>query len=270
MSKRDDVRKIVIVRRKRGGHGGHHGGSWKVAYADFVTAMMAFFMVMWIMGMETSVKEMVQGYFNNPVGFKRQYSGGTNVLSAGNAPVNSDMRRLAMLIREHQRRRFEEAREQIMRRLDAASADLQALRAHIEIVITSEGMRIELLESGSGEIFFERGSATIKPAAAAALAIIGVELGDLPNPVLIEGHTDAAQYGRGTYSNWELSVDRANAARRVMTVSGLDGNRVQEVRGYADRQPRTDDPFDPANRRISILLPFQDPHGLGSSVFLGD
>lgn len=249
-------RKLVIVVRRKPAHHPHHGGSWKVAYADFVTAMMAFFLVMWIMGMESDVKDMVQGYFNNPVGFSKGFSGGENVLSVGASPVNSELRRLAVLAREHQRQRFEETRQHILDRL-GASEELRTLRAQIEIVVTQEGLRIELVETATGETFFGSGSATVQPLAGRALAIIGAELGRLPNPVLIEGHTDAAQFGGAGYTNWELSVDRALAARRLMVNAGLHPDRLREIRGHADRQPRTANRYDAANRRVTILLPFE-------------
>jgi chemotaxis protein MotB len=262
MAEKGSGGKIIVIKKKKAGHGGHHGGSWKVAYADFVTAMMAFFLVMWIMGMDPAVKDMIQGYFNNPVGYNKTHSGGANVVGTGNSPLSLDAKRLALLSRETQRRRFEEARTEILERLEGTD-ELKALKAQIEIVITDEGLRIELVETGDGETFFAFGSATLKPAAARALALIARELAELPNDVMLEGHTDSAPYGRAGYSNWELSVDRANAARRAMEGGGLEGGRVVEVRGYADRELRVrTNPLDPTNRRVSILLPFKDPQAI--------
>ncbi len=251
---------IVVRKVKKGGHGGHHGGSWKVAYADFVTAMMAFFMVMWILSMDPATKDLVQGYFNNPVGFKKSYSGGTNPISSGNSPTHVDLKRLAMLVIEHQRQGFEEAANEIRDRL-ASNPDLQRLGGQIEIVVTEEGMRLELLEDDQGERFFDVGRATLQPGAARALAIIAQSLATLPNSVVIEGHTDARSYGPAAgYSNWELSADRANAARRQLLSGGVAANRIVEVRGYADRALRLpSSPYDAANRRVSILLPFNMP-----------
>lgn len=251
--------RIVIVRKKKTSSGDGGGGAWKVAYADFVTAMMAFFMVMWIMGMDPDVKHLIQGYFNNPVGFQRSFSGGDNILSVGNSPVHIELHRLAMLTRDHQRRRFEAVREQIEWRL-AATDELGGLEAQVEIVLTEEGLRIELVESSDGETFFAFASAELKPAARTALAIIAEELGQLQNDVMIEGHTDSVQYGSRRYTNWELSVERANTARRAMEEAGMEESRIREVRGYADRQLRVpDNPQDGANRRVSILLPFHEP-----------
>jgi chemotaxis protein MotB len=248
----------IIVKRVKKGHGGHHGGSWKVAYADFVTAMMAFFMVMWIMGMDSHAKNMIEGYFSNPVGFKKGFGGGQNPLSAGNAPQNLDVKRIAMTAREFQRGRFAAVVEEIQQRLARTDA-LEGLRGNIELVITNDGLRIELLEKGPTDMFFGLASARLQPAAAEALRVIGEELSKVPNQIVIEGHTDAARYGSPGYSNWELSVDRANAARRALVAAGTDGDRVDEVRGYADRRlRRPSDPYAGINRRVSILLPFAE------------
>ena len=249
-------KRIIIVKRKKGGHGGHHGGSWKVAYADFVTAMMAFFLVMWIMSMDEGVKDMVQGYFQNPVGFKQTYSGGTNPMAAGNFITNLDVKRTVILNRRQQEEGFAEAAEQIEFRL-AHDSVMQGLAAEVEVVITEEGLRIELMEAGSGDPFFDRASAQLKPALRSVLTMVGGVLARIPGDVVVEGHTDALPFGRQGYSNWELSVDRANAARRELEAGGLASERVTEVRGYADRKLKvTDRPLDSHNRRISVLLPF--------------
>lgn len=280
MSGSSQEKKIVIVVKKKARQHGSHGGSWKVAYADFVTAMMAFFLVMWILGMDPQVRDLIQGYFNNPAGFKKGSSGGANVIGSGSTPLSLDAQRLALLAREQQRRRFEEARAEIIARMER-TAGLEEIMAQVEIVITEEGLRIELIEGSQGATFFALGSANLTPAAAEALRLIAGTLKDLPNDLKLEGHTDAAQYGRRGYSNWELSTDRANTARRALEQAGIDGNRVVEVRGYADRELRNPgNPLDPANRRISILLPFKDPgaveivrplfNPLGNTVYGGD
>ena len=132
-------KKIIIVKKKKGGHAAHHGGSWKVAYADFVTAMMAFFLVMWIMSMDEGVKDMVQGYFQNPVGFKKTFSGGTNPLSAGNFITNLDVKRSVILNRRQQEEGFEVAAEEIQAFL-ASDSVMAGLAAEVEVVITEEGL----------------------------------------------------------------------------------------------------------------------------------
>lgn len=254
-------KRVVIVRKKSGGHGAHHGGSWKVAYADFVTAMMAFFMVMWIMGMDQGVKDMVQGYFTNPVGFKKSFSGGTNALGAGNFVTNIEVRRTVILDRRDQEEGFREAEREIRWRM-ASDSLLGGLSAQVEIVVTEEGLRIELMEGEDGATFFDVSSAELKPALRRLLGMVGEVLDGVPGEVVVEGHTDSLPYGGPGYSNWELSVDRANAARREMEAGGLRGGRVGEVRGYADRRLKLPgDPLDAHNRRISVLLPFDEEAG---------
>jgi len=247
---------IRIVKRKKG-HAAHHGGSWKVAYADFVTAMMAFFMVMWLLSMDQKMKDAIEGYFSNPVGFKKGFSAGTNIISSGNSPAGEVKPPLRILIRTAEEKKFGDLAKDLRSRLNS-SPDLRALGAHIEAVKTKSGLRIELIESGSGQTFFRNGSAEPLPITVAALRLIGAELSRLQTPIIIEGHTDSQQFGStASYTNWELSSDRANAARRLVEASGVDPSRIVEVRGMADRDLRVpSNPMDPANRRISILLPF--------------
>ena len=254
-------RKLVIIKKKKVVGGGHHGGSWKVAYADFVTAMMAFFMVMWILGMDDSVKQAIEGYFSSPVGYKKGYSSGASPISAGSSPARATSGQLKMIVRAAESKRFGELARQLTKVL-GESAQLKQMGAKVEVVVTKDGLRIELIETGTGDVFFPIGSTQMKPAAAIALQLIAPELDALTNPVVLEGHTDAARFGTSgasaaAYSNWELSSERANAARRVLEAAGLPAERVVEVRGLADRHPRVPgNALDPANRRISILLPY--------------
>ncbi|HVU45386.1 MAG TPA: flagellar motor protein MotB [Terracidiphilus sp.] len=229
---------IVIV-RKKGGHGGHHGGAWKVAYADFVTAMMALFIVLWLMSSSEKVKKAVAGYFNDPKGTASQL--GTTMASNGVETIQ-DATNL---------QRLKEKLEAEIR----AKKELEKLAKQIEITITPEGLRIELLEAKNGT-FYESGSAQLSPSGQELLALLAGELKTLPNNLLIEGHTDAAQYSTdANYSNWELSADRANAARRLLQSGGVREDQVTQVRGYADMMLRVkNNPYDPSNRRISILV----------------
>jgi chemotaxis protein MotB len=262
--------KIIIVKRKKKGHGGHHGGAWKVAYADFVTAMMAFFMVMWILGMDQQLKQAVEGYFSNPVGFKKGYSGGSSPMAAGSSPARVRTNPVALTIRNYQQKRFSEVSNVLRGKLDSI-ARIGGLTAHIEIVVTDAGLRIELIENETGDAFFPSGSAQIKPVGRATLEVIAHELVGLENPIIIEGHTDAAKYGTGGYSNWELSGDRANAARRVLETTGLPPGRIVEVTGHADRILRNPaNPLDPTNRRITLMLPFVQPPDLKRPPEAGD
>ncbi|MGH7619740.1 MAG: flagellar motor protein MotB [Gemmatimonadaceae bacterium] len=247
-------RPIIIVKKKVVGHAGHHGGAWKVAYADFVTAMMAFFMVMWILGMDQSLRNSIEGYFSNPVGFKKGYSAGRTPLSSGNSPATAQTTPLKLISRRSEEDELNSTGGRIKSRLKEAG--LATIGDRIEIVETKAGLRIELAEGSNGQEFFALASSTMTPTMKKTLEIVSHELAPLRNPIVIEGHTDAAQYA-GLYSNWELSTDRANAARRVLESAGLSGSRIIEVRGLADRELRNpDNPLDPTNRRITIFLPF--------------
>jgi chemotaxis protein MotB len=253
-----DGKKIVIVKKKSGGHGGHHGGAWKVAYADFVTAMMAFFMVLWIVGLDDQTKKAVEGYFQNPVGTKNAYSGGASPVASGASPARVSKNALKLIVRKVEEQQFRDFKARINARIDSSPA-LKGLRNSIEVIITNDGLRIELIEKGSGDDFFPLGSAVPRATAAAAITLIAEELAPLSNPIILEGHTDGAAFARGdAYTNWELSADRANAARRIVSASGIPPDRLVQVRGLADRDLRNpNDPYDPTNRRISIFLPFR-------------
>lgn len=259
----NDNNNVVIVVKKVKKSAGHHGGSWKVAYADFVTAMMAFFLVMWIVSMDQGAKDLVEGYFNDPIGFRRAFGAGQDPLSVGSVPIPSDIQRMPVYIRQVEQRRFNAVRDQILLELEGATG-ADEFSAQVEVVLTPDGLRIELREGEGAETFFTVGSAGVKPATVEALRIVADNIGELPNPVVIEGHTDSAQYPSDSYTNWELSVDRANAARRILRDQGLPADRVLEVRGHADRSLLLPDaPLDPANRRVSIMIPYLVPEDTG-------
>jgi len=229
----------IIVIKKKGGHGGHHGGAWKVAYADFVTAMMALFIVLWLMGSSEKVKKAVAGYFQDPKGTANLL--GTTMSGDGAAVTQQDQA-------------LQKLKEKLEQEIQARK-ELEKLSKQIEITITPEGLRIELLEGKNGT-FYESGSAKLSANGQELLALLASELKTIPNDLLIEGHTDAAQYSTDAdYSNWELSADRANAARRLMQQDGVRSNQVTQIRGYADQMLRVkDNPYDPTNRRISIIV----------------
>jgi len=257
----------IIVIKKKGGHGGHHGGAWKVAYADFVTAMMALFIVLWLTSQSDAVKKAVAGYFNDPKGLATLL--GTTLSGTGNGtaptvnpnPVDANQKQLQDL--------KEKLEKEIQER-----KDLQKLVKQIEITITSEGLRIELIEDKNGT-FYQSGSAQLSPSGQELLALLAAELKTLPNQLLIEGHTDAAQYSKdANYSNWELSADRANSARRLLQQDGVRTDQVTQVRGFADQMLRIkSNPYDPSNRRITILVKNIDnavqPHLLHAKVVDG-
>jgi len=260
-----DQKKIIIKKKIAGHGGGHHGGSWKVAYADFVTAMMAFFMVMWIVGMDDQAKDSIEGYFSNPVGFKKGFGSGSSPMGSGNTPVMGQ-RESIMPARIAE----QTAMESTAGRLQKAFRDstLAGFGDNVSVTLTSEGLRIEFGEGLAGDATFASGSAEMTAAMSRAIAVVGNEIAPLPNDVIIEGHTDAVPLLRPTgYSNWELSADRANAARRVLETQGVSAGRVVSVRGFADRNPKIADfPNDPRNRRISVLIPFRYPESALSSA----
>ncbi|HLW87930.1 MAG TPA: flagellar motor protein MotB [Terriglobales bacterium] len=234
----EGARPIIIV-KKKGGHGGHHGGAWKVAYADFVTAMMALFIVLWLLNSSKKIQEAVGGYFRDPMGSAK--NAGTNMTGAGvSLPISKDD--------------MPKLKEDLEKRIQQMS-NFDKLKHQIDITVTPEGLRIELIETEKGT-FFNLGSSGPSDNGKQLLSLLANELGKLPNHVSIEGHTDAKPYiGKSGYSNWELSADRANAARRLMQQSGLGESQVSQVRGYADQMLRTpDDPLNASNRRISVIV----------------
>jgi chemotaxis protein MotB len=238
----DSKSRPIIVIKKKGGHAGHHGGAWKVAYADFVTAMMALFIVLWLMGSSTKVKKAVAGYFNDPKGTGALL--GTTMSGTGVSDV----------IASASTDQLQQLKEKLEKEIQARK-ELEKLSKQIEMTITPEGLRIELIEGKNGT-FFQSGSAQLSESGQELLSLLAAELKTLPNSLLIEGHTDATPYPSSSgYSNWDLSADRANSARRLMQQDGVRSNQVTQVRGYADQMLRVkNNPFDPSNRRISILV----------------
>jgi chemotaxis protein MotB len=233
----------VLLIKKKASHAGHHGGAWKVAYADFVTALMALFIVLWLMSSTTKQQQMeISGYFRDPngtathKGLEREEKKGENIL-----------------LNQQDMTKLKTALLQSIHRVDP----LDKLKKQIEITITPEGLRIELMEDPSGT-FFQIGSTQPTPVLVSILKVLSTQLGGLPNRISIEGHTDAQPYSNNkTYSNWELSSDRANVARRLMQTSGVRLNQVSQVRGFADQRLRdTKNPFDAANRRISLIVQY--------------
>jgi chemotaxis protein MotB len=231
----------IIIIKKKGGHGGHHGGAWKVAYADFVTAMMALFIVLWLMNSSQKIQLAVGGYFKDPSGTAKKVGTGLAGTGENLQLAKQDMAKLKV-----------ELQKSIQ-----SITDLDKLKKNIEMTVTAEGLRIELLESEKGT-FFDSGSSALNKSGQEMLALLAAELGKVPNHVSVEGHTDAKAFtGKRSYSNWELSSDRANAARRLMQQSGLRADQVSQVRGFADQRLRNSkDAMDPSNRRISIIVQY--------------
>ncbi len=231
----------IIIVKKKAAHGERHGGAWKVAYADFVTGMMALFIVLWLMNASRQVQTAVGGYFRDPHGIRSM---------PGVAPVPTPPTALQT------QQDMQKLKEQILRSIQRIDP-LNKLKNQIEITITPEGLRIELLESAQGT-FFKLGSPAPTPALQVLLKVLSPELGKLPNRISIEGHTDAKPYsGNQAYDNWDLSCDRANATRRIMLEDGLRSKQVSQVRGFADQRLRLPKrPFDPSNRRVSLIVQY--------------
>jgi len=241
----------IIVIKKKVNHGGHHGGAWKVAYADFVTAMMALFIVLWLMNSSKQLQEAVGGYFKDPSGNAKQV--GTDQRGSGDN----------FTVKKDDMPKLKEQLQKAVRKLN----DFEKLKNQIQMTVTGEGLRIELLESASGT-FFESGSALPNQDGKDLLVLLAAELGKLPNKLSIEGHTDSKPYvGARGYGNWELSADRANSARRLMQQSGVREDQVSQVRGYADQRLRNPkDALDPSNRRISLIVQYLETNVDGSDA----
>ncbi|HEX9198087.1 MAG TPA: flagellar motor protein MotB [Acidobacteriaceae bacterium] len=232
------IRPIIVI-KKRVSHGGHHGGAWKVAYADFVTAMMSLFIVLWLLNSTPQIKKSVAGYFNDPRSSGKET--GTKILGADKS-ISID------------KKNVEKLKEEIEKAI-LQQQDLNKLSKQIEITVTGEGLKIELIEDKGGT-FFEKGSPRLSENGVALLQLLSAQLKVLPNRLLIEGHTDSQPYSGDTgYTNWELSSDRANAARHLLQQAGVGPSQISQVRGYADQLLRVpSNPLDPSNRRISLIV----------------
>jgi chemotaxis protein MotB len=238
MTQPNNTQPIIIIRKKVA-HAGHHGGAWKVAYADFVTAMMAFFIVMWLMNSSVKIRKAISVYFSDP--------SGTGQMS-GSAQAGTGE---ALTITKDRMEHLKDDLEQAFKR----SPEFEKLKNYVQMSVTGEGLRIELLESEQG-MFFQSGSPRPSDLGEEMIIRMSEQLGQLPNPLLVEGHTDSKPFGKkGDYTNWELSADRANAARRIMEAHGVRRGQVSQVRGFADQNLRNkDDPEAATNRRVSVIV----------------
>ncbi len=261
----------IIIKKKKGHGHGHHGGAWKVAYADFVTAMMAFFMVMWIMGMTDSTRSMIQGYFNDPLGFtKNEPKSRVNIQPSNGSPYStSKSSSKGAGDTEIRTERTEAARAaaEIKNALKGAAnesgagagpndAAVQALYKNVEVSVNDEGLVIDFVEN-AGAVFFEVGSSQIRPGALTLIRRVAPILTRVNRKIVIEGHTDARPYVGNGYDNWDLSNDRAFAMRRALRGSGVPSNQFLEVRAYGPTRLKVpEDPYHFSNRRVTVLLPF--------------
>jgi chemotaxis protein MotB len=222
-----------------------HRGAWKVAYADFVTALMALFIVLWMMNASRMVQQSVRGYFTDPRGYTRKLRAAGANLGAGPRSDDQKVQEIA--------NRIEQALKQM--------PEFQQIRKNVVLSVTGEGLRIDLLENEQG-MFFVSGSPAPTPNGERLIQVLAGQLGAMPNTLVIEGHTDARPFRNTTvasrYSNWELAADRANAARRLLHTNGVRPEQVVEMRGFADQHLlNAADPNDPRNRRVSVVVKFQ-------------
>jgi chemotaxis protein MotB len=220
-----------------------HGGAWKVAYADFVTALMALFIVLWLMSASEQVKKSVSGYFRDPRGYTHRLGAGPGGSGEG------------LMIGKAQVDRLQEEIRQALHRVP----EFHGFQNNVQISATGEGLRIDLLETEQG-LFFAPAGPEPTLEGEHLLAALAQEIRRMPNPVVIEGHTDARPFRNGErYGNWELSTERANAARRLLLRSGIRPDQVVEVRGFADHKLlKPAEPNDASNRRISLVLRFTE------------
>ncbi len=281
---RDDTQQPIIVKRIKKGGGGHHGGAWKIAYADFVTAMMAFFLLMWLLGSTAQGDlEGIADQFQNPILLSLQGGSGTgdssSIIQGGGEDLSRSVGQVRRgdiesrtrinldAARAHEMEMLEFEAELLERgrlmdlkgRIEAmveANPDLRNYRNQILIDITTDGLRIQLVDEQNRPMFASA-SADLQPYTRSLLRAIGSALNDVPNRLSLTGHTDALPFAGGErgFSNWELSASRANASRREMIAGGLEPSRIARVVGLAETVPLIEEnPLDPANRRISIIV----------------
>ncbi|MDO9623365.1 MAG: flagellar motor protein MotB [Pseudomonas sp.] len=263
----------IIVKRIKKVAGGHHGGAWKIAFADFATAMMAFFLVMWLMTTATpEQKKLISGYFQDPIGFSESAS--PFVIDLGGSPTPAPDRTLNQQVddqtegekveiepgqseamaEELERERLELLLQELQNKVDE-NPQLQRFKDQILLEITQDGLRIQIIDAENRPMFAS-GSARLQPYFEDILLAMADTIRAVPNKISISGHTDAKPFaGAGEFGNWELSSNRANAARRALIAGGYDEDQVARVVGYAssalfDR----DDPLNPVNRRIDIVV----------------
>jgi len=263
---------IIIVKKKKKGHGGHHGGAWKVAYADFVTAMMALFIVLWILGQSEKAQKAVSFYFqhpdlylSNPKAFEEAFIASLdktdNPVSeqTPSRPTEGPSPSPTVDARKASEELMKEVATEIKNKI-SSMPEFNSIKDKVSIEVNPDSAVIDLMEP-EGTYFFELGDSSMKPQARKLLTIITKELNRLNNNIIIGGHTDSRPFisGGRSYTNWELSTDRANNARRIMEEAGFNPKKIVEVRGYADKDLKyPDKPDSPANRRITIRVLFED------------
>jgi chemotaxis protein MotB len=246
--------KIIIKKIKKIQGGGHHGGEWKVAYADFITAMMAFFLLMWLLAiLSPAKKESMAQYFKE---FSFLEQSGKGFLDKSTSTMGGDGQAKVDILTEIPKEgqptlSREELRDHLKKDIEAKMAQV---KDQILVDIFEGGVRIQIIDK-EGQPMFALGSPELTNTAKGIIKIITKTIVSLNNDVSIEGHTDALNYSSNRYTNWELSTERASAARKELENQGLDSSRLIRVAGYASKEPLfPDNPSDPRNRRISIIL----------------
>jgi chemotaxis protein MotB len=273
----DDSQRPIVIKRIKKYAAGAHGGAWKIAYADFVTAMMAFFLLMWLLGSTTKGQmEGIADYFKTPL--KIALAGGegsgdaSSVIKGGGEDLTrkagqvmrgeteTSKDSLSLEKSKADRERVEATKLKDMKskveKIIESNKTLNSFKKQFKIDITNEGLRIQIIDDQNRPMF-DTGGAVMKPYTREILRAIGQTLNELPNKISLSGHTDAQRYvtGERGYSNWELSADRANASRRELVAGGLEEGKIMRVVGLADAVPfNKDSPTDPVNRRISIIV----------------
>ncbi|WP_407276574.1 flagellar motor protein MotB [Halothiobacillus sp. DCM-1] len=280
MAEQADQAKPIIIKKVNKGHGGHHGGAWKIAYADFVTAMMAFFLLMWLLGSVGEVKlKGIANYFSNPV--KVTLEGGPSagmsvslingggddltkqdgqVKNGSEPPVKIEIDQKKMTeaearkkVEEEDKKRIENLKQELESLINV-DPQLKAYKDQIKLDMTRDGLRIQILDQANRPMF-KVSSTKLEPYAAEILKKLAPVINKLPNRLSIVGHTDSIPFPGQDRTNWELSADRANAARRELVTDGYDEKKLLRVIGMADALPLIpEDPADPRNRRISIIV----------------
>ncbi len=266
----EDSQRPIIVKRVSKHGGANHGGAWKIAYADFVTAMMAFFLLMWLLGSTTKAnRQGISDYFNTPL--KVALSGGegsgdaTSIIKGGGNDLTRrtgqvkhgeiDPELAKKTLDKIEAQKLAEMKQKLERLIEN-NPKLKQFKRQLKLDITSEGLRIQIVDEQNRPMF-DSGSAVMKDYTRDILREIGRTLNELPNKISLSGHTDAVQYASGErgYSNWELSADRANASRRELVAGGLEEGKIMRVVGLGSAVPfDKDNPNSPVNRRISIIV----------------
>jgi chemotaxis protein MotB len=285
MAEEEEIQPIIVKKIKKVS-GGHHGGAWKVAYADFVTAMMALFIVLWILSASESTQDQIQAYFDDPGAFSFVTGKRTDPVATGMKPqagskigeqigdgggniedndVESDYENIKAVINQSIRdsisaaedlKQSAEELEDFIDGLISSSNGLSDFSESVKFTFTEKGLKIELIENNE-DLFFEVGSSKINDNGKKIINLLAKEIGKLPNSVEIQGHTDSRKYSGSGYSNWDLSTDRANSTRKYMEANGLWNGQISIVSGYADKELLNEEnPFSQENRRVTIYLKY--------------